>query len=53
MKRSSKGFFGFMRSGKKLILATACFAILTQVRDKFYQIMLIEYNLGLKKIVLS
>uniref|UniRef100_A0A1I7T0J2 G_PROTEIN_RECEP_F1_2 domain-containing protein n=1 Tax=Caenorhabditis tropicalis TaxID=1561998 RepID=A0A1I7T0J2_9PELO len=30
MKRSSHGFFGFMRSGKKLILATACFALLTQ-----------------------
>ncbi|EGT40163.1 hypothetical protein CAEBREN_10858 [Caenorhabditis brenneri] len=30
MKRSSRGFFGFMRSGKKLILATACFALLTQ-----------------------
>ncbi|PIC36226.1 hypothetical protein B9Z55_015302 [Caenorhabditis nigoni] len=30
MKRSSRGFFGFMRSGKKLVLATACFAILTQ-----------------------
>lgn len=31
MKRSSRGFFGFMRSAKKLILATACFALVTQV----------------------
>ncbi|CAI2350947.1 unnamed protein product [Caenorhabditis sp. 36 PRJEB53466] len=30
MKRSSRGFFGFMRSAKKLIFATACFALLTQ-----------------------
>ncbi|CAI5447179.1 unnamed protein product [Caenorhabditis angaria] len=30
MKRSSSGFFGFMRSAKKLISATAIFALITQ-----------------------